>query len=439
MSFTRTLSDICTNGGGFCFHSNCKTRKTWIIFDGDYQGRWHFMQNKMHWNPLDMFDYLGAQELRQDESEVTNPIHIVTKTLGFKSWGAVMRDPNAALYRHYAWLYQQALENSKTKKLLEELKEKGFTIISKSAIVVLNFQGRAGLDWLLANGRHPAYQWITNTGNTLRLVLNSGWRSRKHCAKLMVKGLKDKAILRRLKPGTPAQIRNNLLKMSAHGRNAAIGLRVREPMSQDSLTVYIQMVSRDPALVGSHPHLQYYGRKGLLQEYRDTVRMHRRRGLCERPEWTQQRLTRTQLMAIHDRLVEENNRVVEIRQQRYKEIADNRNKKLAEARTKYEAKIEAMKQMQWPEGCELIGSELRSWEEGQEMHHCIGGYWNNCINNLMYDGRMETLWHLRRADGEKASLHATRGKIHQLQGPCNKAVSAEMRQLAALLVNMLPE
>ena len=47
-------------------------------------------------------------------------------------------------------------------------------------------------------------------------------------------------------------------------------------------------------------------------------------------------------MAIHDRLVEENNRVVEIRQQRYKEIADNRNKKLAEARTKYEAKIEAM-------------------------------------------------------------------------------------------------
>ena len=72
--------------------------------------------------------------------------------------------------------------------------------------------------------------------------------------------------------------------------------------------------------------------------------------------------------------------------------------------------------------------------EGEAMHHCVGGYWQRCV-----DG--DRIFALRLADGERATAQYapriveggvadTRYRLVQLRGPCNRDVSAAMRGFA---------
>jgi len=72
--------------------------------------------------------------------------------------------------------------------------------------------------------------------------------------------------------------------------------------------------------------------------------------------------------------------------------------------------------------------------EGEALHHCVGGYWQRCVNG-------ERIFALRLADGERATAqYAPRivvdeitdacYRLVQLRGPCNREVSAAMRGFA---------
>jgi len=71
-------------------------------------------------------------------------------------------------------------------------------------------------------------------------------------------------------------------------------------------------------------------------------------------------------------------------------------------------------------------------DEGQAMHHCIGGYWDMCA------GDPARAVHLALADGQAATaLYAWDGdddtaafELDALRGPCNRDVSAAMEALA---------
>lgn len=92
-----------------------------------------------------------------------------------------------------------------------------------------------------------------------------------------------------------------------------------------------------------------------------------------------------------------------------------------------------------------VASELLSpgelAKEGEEMHHCVGSYWPECIAG-------DRIFALRLADGERATAQYhpivggdagddPRYRLVQLRGPCNRKPSAAMfawaRTVAALL------
>jgi hypothetical protein len=79
--------------------------------------------------------------------------------------------------------------------------------------------------------------------------------------------------------------------------------------------------------------------------------------------------------------------------------------------------------------------------EGEAMHHCVGGYWQRCV-----DG--DRIFALRLADGERATAQYapriveggvadTRYRLVQLRGPCNRDVSAAMRVFAQAIETRL--
>lgn len=71
-------------------------------------------------------------------------------------------------------------------------------------------------------------------------------------------------------------------------------------------------------------------------------------------------------------------------------------------------------------------------DEGETMHHCIGGYWSQCVRDPA------RVVHLQRSDGETATaLYTCNGSAddprfvrQDLRGPCNEDVSPAMQRLA---------
>jgi hypothetical protein len=79
--------------------------------------------------------------------------------------------------------------------------------------------------------------------------------------------------------------------------------------------------------------------------------------------------------------------------------------------------------------------------EGEAMHHCVGGYWQRCVNG-------ERIFALRLADGERATAqYAPRivvdeitdacYRLVQLRGPCNREVSTAMLGFAQTIETRL--
>lgn len=85
----------------------------------------------------------------------------------------------------------------------------------------------------------------------------------------------------------------------------------------------------------------------------------------------------------------------------------------------------------------LSAADLR--REGETMHHCVGGYWDDCV---LYGTRIV---HLAMADGASATAeYALDGapddptfRLEQLRGPCNADPSDAMRDLARAVASAL--
>ncbi len=94
---------------------------------------------------------------------------------------------------------------------------------------------------------------------------------------------------------------------------------------------------------------------------------------------------------------------------------------------------------------EELLSRSRLIQEGESMHHCSGSpnYWHASLDGTR-------LFHLTRPDGEKATAeyqprptkkagHDIHYRLVQLRGPCNQAVSDEMKNWADRIGAMLNE
>lgn len=92
---------------------------------------------------------------------------------------------------------------------------------------------------------------------------------------------------------------------------------------------------------------------------------------------------------------------------------EERNKKAIEMYDEYAQKLKI------PEGMKLLTKANEFLDEGDEMHHCISGYF----------GYMNLFFKIRHGN-EKASMQMYKnGYIVQLYGPFNKSVSNNIRSL----------
>jgi len=403
--------------------------KVWFIYEGPYWGIWKYRCDcrKLQWSSwsaheIEFKDGTTYTGFGTRKHPFKSPVgHEMLRAMGAKSWKGLMRNAAkraiAISIAKYHKRYSRELLGhfERASKLLEQepLKQQAASMYTAILVEFANFAGEEAWEYL------EKYPQRLNDVITIGMLSNLGkdWRTRAW-PRLIKEGTAKRA-LRKLKPSTPASIRNQLLGLKVPKHYAKYALLATKHLAEDDLREFSEYMR-------SHPHsrsradreyltkvAQLGGRNiGLL---RDTIRQIEQ---CiyhgfELPEYIAnfhrgERIPPRQIRAVHDT-------VTELYRNGWHTARAYRHSALDE---EHEEHYRSMaEELDIPENMKLLVTRKEFMDEGTAMHHCIGSYF----------GHRNSLFFRIELNNQRASLQLSKyGAVQQLYGPCNQMPAAEI-------------
>lgn len=412
----------------------------YVVYDGPYWGIWtYFKHNKaMHWKPFEWLDINGEcvsyRSSKNGRIKIKEPVVPCLQALGLVTFHALSRSTEFhKLKKLNVWYIQRHREY--TQKYMGDIIEwmrdllkdnKHFNYLD-DMVTFLYYTQEAGYKWLKENpARIMSLSIINDYGR--------GYKGRKVLSNYLLKFNSAKKALKKHYPRVPAVIINTIVNMKSHLPKCVFN--ARHEMSEEALRLYSEMIyvvgqdgsiknTVDPKKASYFSHFGHkHGQKGL-QFWRDTdniirtANYYRERSEIAWPEilnrWEELKhtLPMAEIRHYHDTASEYNRLALREAQIRRAASQEKENKKAIEMYHEYTEKLII------PEGMYLLTKASEFLDEGEQMHHCIGGYF----------GTMQLFFKIH-VGNDRASMQMTKdGEIIQLYAAWNKPVTNNIREI----------